>query len=326
MSIADQEGIEDILADDRVVVGVDVGGTKTALMVTDVTSGEDLAHDRFPTPNDAGPEAMIKELAAAIRRLIAKVGRDPDHLVAVGVAVPGQVDARAGRVIAAGNLRGWVDVPLRDILCSDLGAPVFVEQDANAAALGERWRGCAKEMNNFVFLALGTGIGAGVVINGRLHRGFHHAAGEVGNFILGREYLGRNRDGHGNLELLVGGPKIRTEAKQASGEEMAAADALHRAEEDDRLAQLADEVTDHVAIAVINIAALLDPEAIVFGGGTASAGADLLDRVREQVERELPVRPALIHSVLGEDAQLHGAVFGALWELDPDLALREELR
>jgi hypothetical protein len=71
---------------------------------------------------------------------------------------------------------------------------------------------------------------------------------------------------------------------------------------------------------------LLDPQAIIFGGGTASAGADLIDRVRVRVERELRVIPALMHSVLGEDAQLHGAVFGALWELDPELALREELR
>ncbi len=326
MSRAEREAINDVPADDPVVVGVDVGGTKTALMVNDVTSGEDPAHDRFGTPADAGPEAMIEEIAAAVRRLVQQVGRDPDDLVAVGVAVPGQVDARAGRVIAAGNLHGWTDVPLRDILCRNLGVPVFVEQDANAAALGERWRGCAKEMNNFVFLALGTGIGAGVVINGRLHRGFHHAAGEVGNFILGREYLGQNREGHGNLELLVGGPEVRNEAKRASGEEMAAAEALHLAEEDERLARIAEEVADHVAITAVNIAALLDPEAIVFGGGTSSAGEDLLDRVRERVERELTIRPALIHSVLGEDAQLHGAVFGALWELNPDLAMREELR
>ncbi len=326
MSSGDQKVGDDYSTDDRVVVGVDVGGTKTALMVNDVTSGEDLAHDRFPTPKDAGPEAMIGHLTTAIRRLVKQVGRDPEDLAAIGVAVPGQVDALAGRVVAAGNLQGWTGIPLRDILCRDLGVPVFVEQDANVAALGERWRGCAKEMNNFVFLALGTGIGAGIVINGRLHRGFHHAAGEVGNFILGREYLGQNREGHGNLELLVGGPEIRNEAKRASGEEMAAAEALHRAEEDERLAMIAEEVADHVAIAVINIAALLDPEAIVFGGGTSSAGEDLLDRVRARVERELPTGPALIHSVLAEDAQLHGAVFGALWELDPNLALREELR
>ncbi len=326
MSSVDREAVDDRHRAGRVVVGVDIGGTKTALMANDVTSGEDLAHDRFPTPSDAGSEALIGDLTTAIRRLVDQVGRDPEQLASVGVAVPGQVDARAGRVIAAGNLRGWDDVPLRDILCRDLGVPVFVEQDANAAALGERWRGSAKEMNNFVFLALGTGVGAGVMINGRLHRGFHHAAGEVGNFILGREYLGENREGHGNLELLVGGPEIRHQAKRIRGEEMGAADALRRAEEDERLARMADEIADHVAIAVINIAALLDPEAIVFGGGTSSAGEDLLDRVRSRVERELSVCPALLHSVLGEDAQLHGAVFGALWELDPDLALREELR
>ena len=314
------------LGNGSVVVGVDIGGTKTALMVTDVLSGEDLAHDRFSTPNDAGPEAMIEEIARAIRRLVDQSGRDPEQLAAIGVAIPGQVNARTGRVLTAGNLRGWSDIPLGDILCGDLGVPVFVEQDANAAALGERWRGCAKEMNNFVFLALGTGIGAGVMINGRLHRGFHHAAGEVGNFILGREYLGQDRAGHGNFELLVGGPEIRKEVKRVSGEEMGAADALHRSEEDERLSRIADEVADYVAIAVINMTALLDPEAMIFGGGTASAGEDLLDRVRERVERELPTCPALIHSVLGEDAQLHGAVFGALWELDPDLALREELR
>jgi len=326
MSKVDQGAVDERLGAGSVVVGVDIGGTKTALMVNDLTTGEDLAHDRFPTPSDAGSEAMIGDLKTAIRRLVEKVGRNLDDLASVGVAVPGQVDARAGRVLAAGNLRGWDDVPLRDILCRDLGVPVFVEQDANAAALGERWRGSAKEMNNFVFLALGTGIGAGVMINGRLHRGFHYAAGEVGNFILGREYLGQNREGHGNLELLVGGPEIRHEAKRVSGEEMGAADALHRAGEDKRLARIADEVADYLAIAVINMVSLLDPEAIVFGGGTSSAGEDLLNRVRSRVERELSISPALIHSVLGEDAQLHGAVFGALWELDPNLALREELR
>ncbi len=326
MSNADSDPAHDRLDDGRVVVGVDIGGTKTALMVNDATTGEDLSHDRFPTPGDAGPEAMIGEIATAIHRVIGQTGRDPNQLAAIGVAVPGQVDARAGRVIAARNLRAWADVPLRDLLCRDLGVPVFVEQDANVAALGERWRGCAKEMNNFVFLALGTGVGAGVVTNGRLHRGFHHSAGEVGNFILGREYLGQEREGHGNLELLVGGPGIRSQAKRVSGEEIGASDALQRAKEDERLEQIADVVVDYVAIAVINIIALLDPEAIIFGGGTSSAGEDLLDRVRERVERELTVRPALIHSVLGEDAQLHGAVFGALWELDPDLAQPEELR
>ena len=181
-------------------------------------------------------------------------------------------------------------------------------------------------MNSFVFLTVGTGVGAGVMINGRLRRGFHNAAGEVGNFVMGRGFLGQERGLHGNLEMLVGGPGLRERAMDAIGEEVSAAEALRRAREDERLAPLAEEVADYVAMAVIAIVALLDPQAIIFGGGTAEAGEALIDPVRERVERELTMRPALMRSVLGAEAQLHGAVFGALWELDPDLALREELR
>lgn len=309
-----------------VVVGVDIGGTKVALLATDIATGEDLARDRFATPAEAGPSAMIGQVIEAVRRLVERAGRDAGSLRAVGLAAPGQVDAEQGRVIAAGNLAGWHDVPLRDIAAHELGVPAFVDNDANAGALGERWRGAARQMHNFVFLALGTGVGAGVVINGRIHRGFHHAAGEVGNFIMGRRYLGRRRHGHGNLELLAGGPAIRAGTRGVVGEPLKVADAFRRAEDDRRLERLADEVADYLAIAVINIAALLDPEAIIFGGGAAAAGEPLIDRVRARVDRELQARPALIRSPLGEDAQLHGAVFGALWQLDPDLALREELR
>ena len=313
-------------AEGGVVVGIDVGGTKTALIATDVRTGEDLATDTFSTEAEAGPESMIEQLCGAVERIVEAAGRQRGELCAVGVSMPGHVAVDAGRVIAAGNLQGWADVPLRDLLGRKLGVPVWVDQDGNAAALGEKWRGGAKEMNSFVFLTVGTGVGAGVMINGRLRRGFHNAAGEVGNFVMGREFLGQKRGRHGNLELLVGGPTIRERAKEAIGEEVSAAEVLRRARDDDRLAPLAAEVADYVAMAVIAVVALLDPQAIIFGGGTAEAGEALIDPVRERVERELTMRPALMRSVLGAEGQLHGAVFGALWELDPDLALREELR
>lgn len=308
------------------VVGVDIGGTKTALMVNDTAQGDEIARDTFSTPADAGPEALIDRVCAAVERLVAETGRSVEQVCALGVAVPGQVDLDDGVVLLAGNLAGWRDVPLRGMLQRRYDVPVWMDQDANAAALGERWRGAARKMHNFVFLALGTGIGAGVIINGRLHRGYHNAAGEVGNFVMGRQNLGKDRRGHGNLELLIGGPAIRREARKVVRRKLSAAQAIDLADKDRRLKPVADRVADYLAIAVINIAALLDPQAIIFGGGTASAGPDLIDRVRVRVERELRVVPALMHSVLGEDAQLHGAVFGALWELDPKLALREELR
>ena len=313
-------------ADQGVVVGVDIGGTKVALLATDVATGEDIGRERFATPADAGPDVLLEKLFATVRGMLSSAAREPAELRAIGLAVPGYADAEQGRVIQAGNLAGWRDIPLREIVRRELGVPAFIDNDANAGALGERWRGAAKKMHNFVFLALGTGVGAGVVVNGRIHRGFNNAAGEVGNFLMGRQFLGKNRGGHGNLELLVGGPALREETKQAAGKRLNVTEAFQKAERNARLEKVAERAADYIAIAVINIAALLDPEAVIFGGGTAAAGEPLFDRVRSRVERELRVCPALIRSPLGEDAQLHGAVFGALWQLDPDLALREELR
>ncbi len=320
--------------DRRVVVGIDIGGTKTALLATEVAGGSDLGSESFPTPAEDGPDALLDALDEAIRATLRTSGRDVADLCAVGIAAPGMVNAGRGRVVEAGNLDGWRDLPLRDLVERRFHVPVFVEQDANAAALGEKWRGAARQMNNFAFVALGTGIGVGLVINGRLHRGFHNAAGEVGNFVMGREYLGeREADGVGNLARLIGGKTLRRRAEDAAGEEMSAAEAIDRGADaiegnggDDDLAPLAEDAIEYVAMTVVAIAALLDPEAVILGGGTAEAGAALIDPVRDLVARELPAPPAIMHAVLGPAAQLHGAVFGALWQLDPDLALREELR
>jgi glucokinase len=323
----EEDRVDPVVADDTgLVVGIDVGGTKIALLATDVASGDDLAQDRFPTPVDVGPATFIEMLVALVQALVKTAGRSPRSLRAIGIAMPGQVDFDHGRVISAGNLEGWEDIPLRDIVSRALEVPVFVEQDANAAALGERWRGGARKMHNFVFLALGTGVGAGVVVNGRLHRGYHNAAGELGDMIMARSYLGKERVGHGNLERLVGGRGIRRTAQRITGEKLGTGEALARSEADPRLKPVAARVADFVAMAIIGISVVLDPEAVFIGGGTIAAGDWFIGEIRDRVRRELAHPPAIMQSVLGEDAQLHGAVFGALSELDPELALREELR
>jgi glucokinase len=203
-------------------------------------------------------------------------------------------------------------VSLRDLFAARLDVPVAIEHDANAAALGERWRGAARDLESFAFVALGTGIGVGIVVNGQLYRGAHHAAGELGDLVVGREYLGQERGGQGNLAQLIGGKTLRGRAKQATGDNLSAAEVISRAEIDVELAAMADEVDDYLAMAIIAIAALLDPEAIIVGGGTAEAGEDLLDPVRERVAREVPALPLIIASALGSEAQLYGAVFAAL--------------
>jgi glucokinase len=310
--------------DDRdVVAGVDIGGTKTAIVIAGAGTGKTLEKDRFLTDCEAGPDGMLGAIYERIEAMRRRPGRDRSHLRAVGFAVPGQVDDE-GRVLNAGKLTGWSELDLRGRLVQDLGVPAFVEHDANTAALGEQYRGFAGKMRSFVFLALGTGLGAGIVIDGRLYRGARHAAGEVGNMVPGRAFLDGGLKSTNNLGSLIGGQAIREQAEALSGTPLDAAEALRRSEEDERLEPLLDKVADYVAIAVINISALLDPEAIIFGGGTSSAGAALFDRVRVLVTGELGIRPKLLRSALGEDAQLEGAVLGARLQIDPNLRLREE--
>jgi glucokinase len=297
------------------ILGVDVGGTKTALLAWDLAADAMLVQDAFDTPAEAGPAALVERVAEESRRLLAGCARGLDDLRAVGMAVPGLVDDAAGRVLTAGNLSGWTDVPLRGLLADRFGAPAAIEHDANAAALGERWRGAAQGMATFAFIALGTGVGAGIVVDGRLHRGAHHAAGELGDLVVGRHFLGQDRGGQGNLANLIGGKTLRRRAQRVTGAELSAAEAITYAEEDAALARLADEVADYLAITAIAVAAILDPEAIIVGGGTAEAGEDLLDPVRERMAREVAAPPVLIASALGPEAQLYGAVFCAMEEL-----------
>lgn len=297
---------------DDIVVGVDIGGTKTALMVWDRHSDRSLLQDAVSTPADVGPHAFVEGLAEEITALLARAERTREHLVGIGIAVPGLVDAAAGKVIEAGNLAGWIDFPLRECMREHFPVAIGIEHDANAAALGEQWQGAARGQRDFVFLALGTGIGAGIMIDGQLHRGAHHAAGEVGNFVVGREYLGEDRGGQGNLAHLIGGRTLRARAEEATGEEISAADAISAGSEHPELAEVAGDVIDYLAMAVIAIASLLDPPLIVLGGGTAEAGYDLVAPVRSRAAQELAREPRILPASLGSEAQLFGAVFSAI--------------
>src|SRR5262245_7895982 len=160
----------------RHLLAVDIGGSKIAVLAREVGKRREVLADKVKTPAEGGVEAVLGALDAQIAAL---PGGSPT-LAALGVAVAGRVDG-SGHVLHAGNLRGWIDVPLRALLEKRYGVPVFVERDASCGALGEKWCGAATHMTDFVFLSLGTGVGAGLFLDGRLRRGAHFAAGEAGD-------------------------------------------------------------------------------------------------------------------------------------------------
>jgi glucokinase len=300
----------------RFIAAVDIGASNVRVAIANA-DGEIEA--RRVTPFPAGqPEQVIARIGRTIDELVRGVWVGA-AVAAIGVVVPGSVDPDAGVVSTAANLPGWGDVPIEALLGVSRGVPVAMENDANAAAVGERWLGAAKELSDFVFIALGTGIGAGVVIDGKLHRGSHFLAGEVAYFPMTTEQLREPGWAH-CLESDVGGRAMQAKAVELLGEHAKVSELFDAASSgDQRAAAWLAGIQEELAMAVASIAALLDPQAIIFGGGVANAqGERLLGPVRESALRCLPSQPRIILSELGEDAQIAGAIRLALDRLEQD--------
>lgn len=300
------------------LVGVDIGSRTTRFALADL-QGQVVARHQERTKSDSA-EATIAQVLAGIEMLVRQSGRDLAKLFAVGIGAPGMTDVTTGRVISAANLAGWTDVPLRQIVEDRFHAPVQVDNDANMAALGERWRGVARQVNDFVFLALGAGVGAGLVIGGRLHRGHHWYAGEISRMSLDYREWEVDFGDSGYLESRIGAAAIpewalaRTVLERTGPDRKAAMRLIFDAarEGDREAARVVRELAVYLGTAIANIVAVLDPALIVFGGGLSHAGHLLLDPVGEVLSRIVPNVPTLRISALGDDAQLMGAVNSAM--------------
>ncbi len=267
-------------------------------------SARDVYADKLKTPASAGVEGILRLVDEQIDNL---PGGRPS-VRSIGVAVPGHVDP-AGHVLCAGNLKGWVNVPLRTLIEDRYRVPVFVERDANCGAIGEKWRGAAVAMDDFVFLALGTGVGAALFLDGRVYRGAHYAAGEAGDMSFPTRRPDKDRPP--TVSDVVGKRAIKKKVKRVTGEKMSAAQALEQSRRKPRLERATRDVIEYLSTSVVAICSLLDPEAILFGGGTSDAGEALLERIRQRVPPRLLLRARLLLAGLGSDSQLYGALWGA---------------
>jgi predicted NBD/HSP70 family sugar kinase len=201
-----------------------------------------------------------------------------------------------------------------------LVAPVRVDNDANMAALGERWMGVARSASHFVFLALGAGVGAGVMIDGRLHRGHHWYAGEICRMTLDYREWQVDYGERGYLESRIGAAAIpewahaRSVLARAGREGEAAMQTIFSAAAagDPEANDVVGEIAVYLGSAIANIVSVLDPSLVVFGGGLSHAGEVLIEPVRRVVSRIVPNVPTLAISSLGDDAQLLGSVYSAM--------------
>jgi glucokinase len=308
------------------VVGVDIGSRTLRMAVADL-QGRVIARHHERTRADS-LDASVAQVGDGIAALLQQAGAARTTLFAIGVGAPGMTDVKTGRVIKAANLAGWTDVPLRDLLQERFQTAVQVDNDANMAALGERWQGAARQTGDFVFLALGAGVGAGIVVGGRLHRGHHWYAGEISRMTLDYRDWQVDFGERGYLESRIGAVAI-PEWRQARqliarlGQDRDAGiqvifDAAR--DGDAEAAAVVRELAVFLGTAIANIVAILDPELVVFGGGLSHAGDLLIRPVRDVVSRIVPNVPRLEISALGDDAQLYGALYSAMDVADARLS------
>jgi predicted NBD/HSP70 family sugar kinase len=307
------------------VGGIDLGPTRTRLAVADLR-GERLAERIIPTPR-LDPEPLLKKLAEALRDALREAEAPAQRLLAVGAGAPGAVDWVTGSVTFAPNLKGWSKVPMRAILEDALEAPVLVENDVNLAVLGEHWRGVARGHDTCVFVFVGTGIGAGILIQGQLHRGRHVMAGEIATMCMGREYLGQEFGFRGCFESLAGLEALAARWPSGARGDPARwlAELYAAAGSGDAEAQSAIETTAAlIGIAVANVDAVVDPSLVILGGALFAQPEPLFEAVRKVVfsVARSPLEIAL--SALGKDAPLSGALL--LAGTEARRVLRQRLR
>lgn len=295
----------------KFIIAIDLGGTnlKLALINPDYKI---IGREVLPTKAFGDRSSLILGIADAIKKIIEDNGLNKSNILGIGIGLPGLIDAERGLVHFLPNIPGWKGVPLKNILEKKLGLAVFLDNDANLMTLAEYKIGAAKGLKNVLCLTLGTGVGGGVVIGGSLYRGRSFAAGEIGHIPVNEEGLRCNCGGIACLETYIGNKRIEKQAKDIFGRDITLEELSRMARQGDKRARgLWLSAAGHLGIALSGIVNLLNPDAIVIGGGVAGAGRVLFDRVREVVrKRAMPVqarRVKIFKAALGNDAGLIGA-------------------
>jgi predicted NBD/HSP70 family sugar kinase len=297
------------------VVGADVGGSNVRVAAADLF-GEQLYDCMQPTRKD-GSRAVGGQILEMVSEVIDRAGESHGRPLALGISVPGVVDRASGRVTSlAYNVtpEGGFD-PL-EVIRDRFDLPVLVDNNVNLAAVGEKWFGMARGFSTLVFIALGAGVGMGVIINDELVRGAHGAAGEIGYLPLGGDPFDPRHRLHGGLEDEVGAAGILAAFASRRGVDDPAAESVHDVFElaaDGVLVARAvvDDVAARLGAAIATVCAIIDPELVVLGGGIGASPL-LLRPVRGAAAALVPVTARIETSLLGDRAALLGAVAVAL--------------
>ncbi len=303
------------------IIGIDIGGTNIKGALLD-SGGNIIRKEQAATLANAGPEAVAARVTGLIGKLEATASADGKKVTAIGIGVPGQPDPKTGTVASAPNLH-WRLVPLVEYLRRGTALPIYLENDANVAALGEQWRGAGRGSVNMVMITVGTGIGGGVILNGSLYSGTNGSAGEVGHMVIDPNGPQCSCGRRGCLETLTSATAMIRMAREAidrgtktelsKPENLEAKDIVMAAQAGDSVAQeIINFAAGYLGMGLGNIINLFNPDTIVVGGGVSKAGEILFDPLRRSAMEwslEAPAKVVkIVPAELGNDAGCIGAV------------------
>lgn len=314
-------------------VGVDVGGTNIKLGLVD-NQGRTITTSKYPNETQSGKESAIERMSSAISDLLQSGGVSAEEIPIIGLATPGTMDLGAGLILDPPNMPGWEQFPIRDMLSSACDKPVKFSNDATAAAFGEYWVGCGSDYALLVLLTLGTGIGAGIVIEGRTVDGHHSHGAESGHTLIDirsdARLCGCGQTGHleayasataivaRTQQLLDEGRESSVQERISAGEVLSTLMLAEEAERGDELSlELILEGARYLALGIVNVVHTIDPEIVVLGGAMNFGGKDnpigkqYLEAVRSEFRYRtfpfLAARTIIDFASLGGDAGYIGA-------------------
>jgi len=295
----------------RYILGVDLGGTNIVVGAMPEDGSRELAIRSEPTHAERGSEAVVDRIVSMIAQVISDViashDAKPQDFLGVGIGAPGPLDRERGVVVVAPNL-GWRDFPLRDAISDRIRLPATLDNDANCATVGEWWRGAAQGGRNVIGITIGTGIGGGILIGGRLYHGSSDVAGEIGHTTIDSTGRYCRCGNYGCLEAYASGPAIALRAREALERDevsalhkmvkgdldlLTAATVYEAAHRGDALAlEVVRDTARFLGTGIANLLNTVNPDVVVITGGVTRAGDRLFEPLRAEVKRRA-FRPAV---------------------------------
>ncbi len=299
-------------------ISIDLGGTKLYAALMNLCG--DVLHEKSIVNHGLTGEEVYTAMREIIAELVAFAQNTGKTLLGISVGVPSYIDESGSVALHAPSLN-WRNFPLLERLKRDFDMAAVIENDLNLAALGETWFGEGRNTSDFAFISVGTGLAAGIVMGHSVYTGAHNMAGEIGYTAFGKEFLRKEYPGFGPLESMAAGSGIAQQAADwfAAGgdgrkpESLSAADVFASCREGEPWArQIADNFADYLTMAIISVCSVIDPAAVILGGGVMKSSDLFIDRVRDNMRfsyfKDIPVKISSLDknaTVLGATIRLY---------------------